>query len=453
MAIVAELELGKDITLQKQNGKLVMQYGTASGNQDEHRRFVNNIPLLWKYRQLVYDRAEFYYAKHPLSLMFCQLSYLGDILHVWEKRPELCGMFYFAGSPLSGRHSATRINVETGKTESFRLESFRTIANMLCQVSGRPDIPEGTTLSVSWPEYIVVYLQLVDQGFTPEEARELMEEKWFHDDMDSLVDKVGSASYYIGERYNKVRNHGEALNWYMKAANHRYPDPESYLRIGNYYMMGKGVSYNDTLAKQWFEKAHWLQDPIYSYDHPYIIPKDPKDIFNLGQKREDADDLDTAILFYKKAVILYQYGPACDKLGWMNERGIGMPVDKDKAFELYKAGAEADGPLSRIKMNLRPKFTLGKKRHYEYASFWFNQGKLPADLVHNVLTILAERGRADAHFYLGVQYANGSGVERDLEQSAAHYRVAADAGFDKAKLLLDEITKKMEEEKQQNNND
>ena len=54
----------------------------------------------------------------------------------------------------------------------------------------------------------------------------------------------------------------------------------------------------------------------------------------------------------------------------------------------------------------------------------------------------AERGYAEAQFYLGYCYENGEGVARDYEKAAKWYRDAADQGQDDAQVALGNCYKK-----------
>jgi len=52
---------------------------------------------------------------------------------------------------------------------------------------------------------------------------------------------------------------------------------------------------------------------------------------------------------------------------------------------------------------------------------WFNRSQVSADTIE----VQAERGNADAQFYLGLQYANPGGAAQDYAQAAQWYSRAA----------------------------
>jgi uncharacterized protein len=48
----------------------------------------------------------------------------------------------------------------------------------------------------------------------------------------------------------------------------------------------------------------------------------------------------------------------------------------------------------------------------------------------------AEQGDAGAQYNLGIAYANGQGVPKDIEQATAWWRKAAEQGHESAKVAL-----------------
>ena len=54
----------------------------------------------------------------------------------------------------------------------------------------------------------------------------------------------------------------------------------------------------------------------------------------------------------------------------------------------------------------------------------------------------AERNLAKAQFYLGWMYENGLGVKKDLTEAIKWYRKAAEQGYEPAKALLKNILQK-----------
>ncbi len=64
---------------------------------------------------------------------------------------------------------------------------------------------------------------------------------------------------------------------------------------------------------------------------------------------------------------------------------------------------------------------------YQCAAHWFAKA--------------AEQGHKRAQNHLGLLYARGEGVEKDLAQAAHWYAKAAEQGFDKAKQALARVTR------------
>ena len=64
----------------------------------------------------------------------------------------------------------------------------------------------------------------------------------------------------------------------------------------------------------------------------------------------------------------------------------------------------------------------------------------------SVFRTKAEQGQAVAQFNLGVMYANGDGVPKDLAQAHMWLNLSGANGHDKAKLKLDTLEKQMSAE-------
>ena len=66
----------------------------------------------------------------------------------------------------------------------------------------------------------------------------------------------------------------------------------------------------------------------------------------------------------------------------------------------------------------------------------FPEDKTPVPEAIQSLRDAAEKGEPEAQYKLGVCYANGDGVEKDLKQAAYWWRKAAEQGFAPAQLNL-----------------
>lgn len=149
-------------------------------------------------------------------------------------------------------------------------------------------------------------------------------------------------------------------------------------RLGYMYDNGLGVAADDTVARQWFEKA--------------AATSHPKAQFNLA-----------------RFLML----------------GLGGPTDSDRAIQLFESAAE--------KGLLQAQFVLGE-------IFYNGDHGQKKDFKRAFAQFLkaAEAGDAESQNYVGTMYCFGQGVKLNREESVAWYRKAADQNHAKAQNSLGE---------------
>ncbi len=76
----------------------------------------------------------------------------------------------------------------------------------------------------------------------------------------------------------------------------------------------------------------------------------------------------------------------------------------------------------------------GTSSEFETALSWVEQGEFSK--AAEVFKKLAQQGDAEAQHNLAMLYRNGTGVERDVEQSAVWFRRAAEQGVPDAQYML-----------------
>ena len=116
-------------------------------------------------------------------------------------------------------------------------------------------------------------------------------------------------------------NHKEALSWFKKAAKQKHV--ESMYQVGRYYQEGLSVDPNPKRAYSWFEKAA-------KKDHV-------KAAYQVGiMNRYDVDliNYEKAALFLAQASFKFHI-KATHELGLLYYYGLGVPKDKERAFELF----------------------------------------------------------------------------------------------------------------------
>ena len=289
-----------------------------------------------------------------------------------------------------------------------------------------------------------------------------------------LLGRLYSLGNGVPQDYTKARR------WFDRGA--AAGDPASMNGIGVMYGQGQGTPQDYTQARQWYEKAAAAGDStamynlgiLYEYGHG--LPSDHAQAHQWYEKAVAAGDTDAGDRLNKMngtdlysrgyaAYLTHNYEKALDlfhqaadaghsdaqlMLGYMSDRGFGVPQDDAQARIWYQKAADKgnatamanlgvlyqegqggaqDYQLARQRFetaaaggNASAMFSLG--RMYEYglgipkdyakAKEWFERGAAAGDAA-------AMRG-------MGVLYAGGEGVPQDYAQSLGWYEKAANAG-------------------------
>jgi len=108
------------------------------------------------------------------------------------------------------------------------------------------------------------------------------------------------------------------------------------------------------------------------------------------------------------------YPKAQFRMGWIHERGIGVPQDYAKA-RMWYAKAMANGEADAIaRMGLLYELGLGVEKSYDKAAEYYRRA--------------IREGDALGYAQMGYLYETGKGVPRDRERAAEHYRRAMEKG-------------------------
>ena len=125
------------------------------------------------------------------------------------------------------------------------------------------------------------------------------------------------------------------------------------------------------------------------------------------------------------------FARAKSKLGLMNELGQGMPVDQERAAELYKEAAEQNDGCA----------FLGLGYLYEHGNGGLPKDKNKADELYKTALLRLEglamhEENPVAQNFMGFLYSAGCGVEEDVAQALVFYRAAAKQGHAVAECNL-----------------
>ena len=112
-------------------------------------------------------------------------------------------------------------------------------------------------------------------------------------------------------------------------------------------------------------------------------------------------------------------------LGWMYDKGEGVPEDKKEAVKWYTKAAEqgdADAQHNLGNMYYHGKVDEDGYRNYREAFKWYTKA--------------AEQGVAEDQFFLGEMYGGGFGVAQDTKEAVKWYTKAAEQGHAEAQWQL-----------------
>ena len=151
-------------------------------------------------------------------------------------------------------------------------------------------------------------------------------------------------------------------------------------------------------------------------------------------------DFQTGLTAYKSgdyATALREWTPLAEQgdasaqtiLGWMYQKGKGVPQDYKTAVKWYGLAAEQGYALPQYNLGNKYAYGQGVPQDYKTAVKWYR--------------LAAEQGYADAQYNLGVMYDNGWGVPQDNVDSYMWYNLAASSGNKGAVTKGDIVAKRM----------
>lgn len=231
----------------------------------------------------------------------------------------------------------------------------------------------------------------------------------------------------------------QAVYWYRKAAELGLADGQT--NLGVCYATGKGVAKDFTQAVSWYRKA--------------ADQGDAQGQFNLGTCYEDgtgvAKDITLAVSLYRRSAE-QGFAKAQLNLGYCYQTGDGVTRNIAEAYALWSLAALTNGDarhnLSILKKMInQDEIAAGEKRiaelKKEFAAISVskvqptNQKTSDSQISDfQKLKDKAEKDDYQAQYKLGVCYANGEGVAKDMTQAAAWYRESALHGFALAQYNL-----------------
>jgi TPR repeat protein len=110
------------------------------------------------------------------------------------------------------------------------------------------------------------------------------------------------------------------------------------------------------------------------------------------------------------------------QLGYMYERGEGVPKDETESAKWYRKAAEQGVAMAQYRLGLKYRLGYGVPEDYAEAAKWCRKA--------------AEQGFAGAQWMLGGIYVDGEGVPEDDIEGYAWFSVAATNGYAGTDKLL-----------------
>jgi len=210
---------------------------------------------------------------------------------------------------------------------------------------------------------------------------------------------VDDNDLYYARVQEIIKNNLVAAKYWLTLAAEQN-DINAIFLLGEMYLEGKCSDntdeYNLQMAKQYFQQAQ-------AEDHPLSICR-------LAEIAAMDDDLETAILLYKKAAAL-GCAAAQSNLGVRYRYGEGVEQDLNLFVQYIKQAAKEGHPAAQYYLSM------------EYINAYILQEDKNAAVAWCLKA--AEGGYAAAQNIMGLRYAGGTGVEQDINKAIYWYRKAA----------------------------
>ncbi len=115
------------------------------------------------------------------------------------------------------------------------------------------------------------------------------------------------------------------------------------------------------------------------------------------------------------------FADAQSKLGFMYQKGKGVPQDYAEAMKWYRKAAKQGLRGAQYNLGVMYGNGLGVPQDYAEAVKWYRKAE-------EGFRKAAEQGDAKAQYFLGVMYDKGQGVPQDYAEAVRWYRKAAEQG-------------------------
>ena len=178
---------------------------------------------------------------------------------------------------------------------------------------------------------------------------------------------------------------------------------DAQIDLGLAYAKGLGVARDDTIARQWFDRAAQHGVAKAQYYMGAMVER------GRGGPRSYA----SALQWYQRAAD-QGYPSAEAAIGRFYARGLGVPRDLVRRTDWDRRAAMHGAPLGQWALGNFYQFGNGVPKDMALAVQWYERA--------------AKQGFVPAELRLGILYENGIAVPRDYAQAIYWFRKAADSG-------------------------
>ncbi|CBE68066.1 MAG: hypothetical protein F9K13_13810 [Candidatus Methylomirabilis oxygeniifera] len=245
------------------------------------------------------------------------------------------------------------------------------------------------------------------------------------------------SEYSLGLLYEFRQNSQEAIRWFRRAAEREHAMAQ--WTLGSMYRVGKiggqGVDQDFYEARRWFERA--------ANNGEHLGMESLGRLYAEG--KGVAKNYLVAIKWLERAIEKGNRG-ALVALGSMYEHGKGVPKNEERARELYRKAANLGDYVAKRILEEKP---LAEKGNAE-AQFWIGERWLGGDgVVEDIdealrcLEKAAEQGYVSAIRTLGFIYQKGWHAPQDFVLAHKWYNIAASLEDQKSRWDRDEVARLM----------
>lgn len=362
------------------------------------------------------EKGKFYLAEAVKADYLPAISQMAEFL--------IMGKYGFAEDSEHGYELAVKAG-DRGDAKAWRFQGF-------CLEYGKGQRQNLTAANVKYAKAV----ELGDEeSVTLKEKTDEIAKVWESAYGDNKEAQYGLAVCYANGN-GIAKDEGIARQWFLKAADAGHV--KSQLLVSEWLIKGIGGTKDPETGVKYCEKAALQDDPEaiavlgYYYFDGKIIPQDyPKAVESFGRASEKGSESAAYMLGYcyreglgveTNVVKAFEYFKLADErkslpgayaLGVAYENGVGVSVDYTEALGGYTRACEAEweDPLTG---NTTAKAKTGCDRIGEIGKYW-----KPANVENN----------AEAQYHVGLCFANGTGVAKNLETAYGWYVKSAGQNF------------------------